>query len=69
MTISRYNRSPLDEGIERATAEGGRNPFVQANPAPVAQGIERAPPERKAVGSIPTRRIDRRHSLSLGHRC
>src|SRR3954462_6309124 len=27
--------------------------------APVAQGIERAPPERKAVGSIPTRRTSR----------
>ena len=26
--------------------------------APVAQGIERAPPERKAAGSIPARRID-----------
>jgi hypothetical protein len=25
--------------------------------APVAQGIERAPPERKVVGSIPTGRI------------
>src|SRR5713101_8067270 len=26
-------------------------------PAPVAQGIERAPPERKVAGSIPARRI------------
>src|SRR2546423_13835586 len=27
--------------------------------APVAQGIERAPPERKVAGSIPARRIPR----------
>jgi hypothetical protein len=27
--------------------------------APVAQGIERAPPEREVVGSIPTRRMPR----------
>src|SRR5881394_3867839 len=27
--------------------------------APVAQGIERAPPERKVAGSIPARRISR----------
>src|SRR5882672_4780031 len=31
-------------------------------PAPVAQGIERAPPERKVAGSIPARRISRTKS-------
>jgi hypothetical protein len=30
-----------------------------ARPAPVAQGIERAPPEREVAGSIPARRIPR----------
>src|SRR4051794_9564567 len=34
--------------------------------APVAQGIERAPPERKAAGSIPAGRITRRRSLVRG---
>jgi hypothetical protein len=30
------------------------------SPAPVAQGIERAPPEREVAGSIPARRIQGR---------
>jgi hypothetical protein len=50
------------EGIEHQPAEKGRNPAPSLRNAPVAQGIERAPPERKAVGSIPTRR-----TLRLDH--
>ena len=34
---------------------------LDASHAPVAQGIERAPPEREVAGSIPARRIARRH--------
>src|SRR3954464_13943027 len=36
-------------------ARGGEG--YTRRPAPVAQGIERAPPERKVAGSIPARRI------------
>src|SRR5512133_866961 len=35
-------------------------------PAPVAQGIERAPPERKVAGSIPARRIYLRRPMRQG---
>ena len=34
--------------------------------APVAQGIERAPPEREVVGSIPTRRMSLSRDRSFG---
>src|SRR5882672_10712583 len=34
-------------------------------PAPVAQGIERAPPERKVAGSIPARRTPERDPATL----
>src|SRR5882672_7430878 len=34
-------------------------------PAPVAQGIERAPPERKVAGSIPARRTSERNPAPL----
>src|SRR2546423_13037769 len=39
------------------------------SPAPVAQGIERAPPEREVAGSIPALRIPGRmdRALSLNH--
>jgi hypothetical protein len=33
--------------------------------APVAQGIERAPPERKVAGSIPARRMSSACALTL----
>src|SRR3954453_17465904 len=34
--------------------------------APVAQGIERAPPERKVAGSIPARRIGNPVQVTVG---
>ena len=46
---------PIVEKSERIAALWPQDATV-ARFAPVAQGIERAPPERKAVGSIPTGR-------------
>ena len=48
-----------DEGLgklQRRGPGGHLHPGYTSRPAPVAQGIERAPPERKVAGSIPARR-------------
>src|SRR4029077_2979204 len=49
-----HTQGPESEGVDDAAAA-----TVDAF-APVAQGIERAPPEREVVGSIPTGRITTR---------
>ena len=46
------------EGLTPQVSDTGPSPAATlAFPAPVAQGIERAPPEREVAGSIPARRI------------
>ena len=45
---------PERDGAGRQQHEG----YTSWPPAPVAQGIERSPPERKAAGSIPAGRIN-----------
>ena len=42
--------------LQRRDPGGHLHPGYTRRPAPVAQGIERAPPERKVAGSIPARR-------------
>src|SRR6185503_3764369 len=45
------------ETVNPAASLPGPGDATVPRVAPVAQGIERAPPERKVVGSIPTGRI------------
>src|SRR6266550_4033360 len=64
--VARLTRD--DEGLgklQRRGPGGHLHPGYTSRPAPVAQGIERAPPERKVAGSIPARRTPERNPAPL----
>ena len=69
--VRRVRRLARDhEGLAQLERrDPGREPHVSrlCGLAPVAQGIERAPPERKVAGSIPARRIRPARSSSTSN--
>src|SRR6187551_2779205 len=66
-TMSEYVELTSPSSTRRAYDEPeryGRRRYTALSPAPVAQGIERAPPEREVAGSIPAGRMSR-HTLEV----
>ena len=57
----------LAPGLSRGASRRATVHYTGCSPAPVAQGIERAPPEREVAGSIPAGRMKRPGAIRQPH--